>query len=320
MKKLLALFAVLALTAPVFAADGDPNVAITCDDLGNGLVQVGYEIKYEDGLDPAARVRGFAFNMTASNSCLITAISEYDAEGAPVPADPNEIPVGYSVYMGSIGFGTDPNTVDSFGDPVAPSGPPKNYPDTLGGLGTTGITVEMGSLYPTGGTQPPASGNLFKIQLTDPTSAGTCSLTIVANTTRGSTEHGTGIVLEDGSSANLSSIGCTIQFDCYIVGQPRYYDNLGNPGPVITQANYDAWVAVGKPACWCCPHHGYGDTDGNGFINANDYLPIQQNPGPSINCPRADIDHNGFINANDYLPIQQHPGAVPTACPDCSGC
>ena len=328
MKKLLALFAVFALTAPVFAADGDPNIHITCNPLGGGLVQVSYEVLYQDGLDPSARARGFAFNMNASNGCLITAISDYDAEGEPVPADKDMIPVLYSVYMGSIQFNTqDPNYVTDFGDPIAPSDHIPPYPETEGGLNTTGITVEMGSLYPVGGTQPPAFGDLFKIQLTDPLSAGSCVLTITPNNARGQA------VMEDAingrSAANIyAPEGCEVTFACpYVVGQPRFYDELGNPGANITTANHAAWVAAGSPDCWCCPHHGYGDVNGDGFINPNDVSLVNNaflagiSPPIPPNYIRCDVNHDGFINPNDVSDVNNKFLAgipqLPSTCPDC---
>ena len=326
MKKLLALFAVFALTAPVFAADGDPNVHITCNDLGGGLVQVSYNILYQDGLASSARVRGFAFNINASNGCLITAISEYDAEGEPVPADKDMIPIKYSVYMGSIQFNTqDPNYVTDFGDPIAPSDHIPPYPETEGGLNTSGITVEMGSLYVDDGQgdpeQPPASGDLFKIQLSDPLSAGSCVLTIAGNDARGQA------VLEvEHNGSNAANIyapeGCEVTFACsYVIGNPRYFDELGNPGPLITQANYDAWVASGKPACWCCPHHGYGDVNGDGAINPND-VPIVWNAVKlGLSPVRADVNHDGAVNPNDVPPVwntvKAAVGPLPNTCPDC---
>jgi hypothetical protein len=310
MKKLLTLFAVIALTAPVFAAEGDPNVVISCTDLTGGLVQVRYDIQYVDGLDPAARVRGFAFDITADNGCLITAISEYDAEGAGVPADSTQIPLLYSVYMGSIGFAVDPNFVSDFGDPIAPSGPPNNYPDTLGGLGTTGITVEMGSLY-TGDNAPPAGGNLFKIKLTDPGQIGSCVLTIAGNSTRGES------VFETGSPGNILSSGCTINFvtDCI--------DSTSN------QALYDEWEAVGKPDCWCYEFNCRGDADGIqvgvNWVNSADVTilrnalfvsPLPPGPGICADFDRIVVGVNR-VNSADVTVIRQHLFVNPlVSCPD----
>ena len=131
--------------------------------------------------------------------------------------------------------------------------------------------------------------------------------------------------LEDyeGNTADQSFVLETTP-DCYIIGQPRYYDENMNPGPPITPANYAAWVAVGKPDCWCCPHHGYGDVDGNGWINFNDMVTIGYyvgDPAGSINCTRADVDHNGFTNFNDFTEVQPKIGVVPqlpNTCADCA--
>jgi hypothetical protein len=306
MKKLLTLFAVFALTAPVFAGEGDPNVRIKCEDLGSGLVQVSYEILTHDGFDPDAegnRVRGFAFDIEASNSCTITAISEYDAEGASVPADSENIPLGYSVHMGSIVIGPqDPNFVTDFGDPVAPN----TDPGALGGLGTTGITVELGSLYVDDGQgdpeQPPASGNLFKIQLSDPTSAGSCVLTIAGEGTRGE------CVLEGGDPANILSSGCEVTFACYIEGQQRGSAGCVGSPATITATHVQNWINAGSPDEWCCPWQPCGDTNGDGYVNPSDFIAIVANPAaPASQAPGADTNHDGFINPSDFIAVVGHP-------------
>jgi hypothetical protein len=318
MKKLLTLIAVFALTAPVFAADGDPNVLITCEADGT-TVTVGYQL-LDQGTNPglANLMRGLAIDITTSNTATIDGISDYLT--GTTPADSTQIPQGgYPIFMGSIVIGPqDPNFVTDYGDPVAPN----TDPDALGGLNTTGITVELGSLYPQGGTAPGTSGTLFKIAINCKEETSTV-LTIAANTTRG------GCVLEDGSTANIVSAGCTIEcaVDCYVVGQPRYYDENMNPGPAITQANYDAWVAAGKPACWCCPHHGYGDVNGDGFINPNDVSLVNNAflagilPPIPPNYIRCDVNHDGFINPNDVSLVNNKFLAsvpqLPNTCPDC---
>lgn len=238
MKKLLALIAVFALTAPVFAAEGDPNVLITCDADGT----VSYQLLDEDGSNPglANLMRGIALDITVDGGATIDAISDYDAEDDAVPADSTQIGTGYVVYMGSIQFAADPNYVSSFGDPVAPN----TDPDALGGLGTSGITVEMGSLYPEGGTAPPTSGVLFKL-----TVSGPCNMTIAANTTRG------GCVLEDGSPANVISSGCEVgegdcwTFDCFDCGDTNGDCAITFAGDVQTIIN--AWPASGFPYNKC---------------------------------------------------------------------
>ena len=225
MKKVVVLLAVFALTAPVFA-QAEPNVYITCDD--DGLTTT---ISY-DATD-AGVVRAFSMDLTVSAG-TITAISEYDAEGA---APGTTVPIYYSIYMSSIDFGTDPNNVDAWGDPVA------SGVGALGGLTTPGITVELGSLYDMDAATPdtpPLTGDLFDITVSEE-----CDLTIedtVQKGTRG------GIVLEDGSGANLVSSGC-------------------HPKPpaecmAATNPDYTTWVAEGKPDCWCYSRQCNGDADG----------------------------------------------------------
>lgn len=313
MKKLLTLIAVLALTAPVFAADGDPNVLITCSADGT-TVTVGYQLLDEDGSNPglANLMRGIALDITVDGGATIDTISDY-LTGA-TPADKDQIPQGgYPIFMGSIVIGPqDPNFVTDYGDPVAPS----DDPGALGGLETSGITVEMGSLYPEGGTPPGTDGTLFKF-----TVSGACNVTIVGNTTRGGDQGE--CVLEDGTQANVVSSGCIVTgvTECYVVGQPRYYDHLGNPGPAITQDNWNAWDAAGRPACWCCPHHGYGDVNGDGYINASDVPLVWNAVQQSLSPAYADVNHDGFVNPSDvpevWNKVQQGVPQLPTTCADC---
>jgi hypothetical protein len=313
MKKLLTLIAVLALTAPVFAADGDPNVLITCVDEGNGVVRVEYDLLAEDGFVPGDNLlRGIALDITTSNTATIEVIKDYDAEGASTPVDSEGIDDtdGFIIYMGSIQFAADPNYVSSFGDPVAPIG----HAGTVGELGDTGITVEMGTLYSDNGTPPPTSGILFRLELDCQGEASTV-LTIAGNTTRGG-DLGEA-VLEDGAQANVVSAGCTIDCvtECYVVGQQR--GSAGCNAGTITQANYDAWVLNGSPDEWCCPWQPCGDTNGDGFVNASDYSLITGNPAaPASQAPGADTNHDGFINASDYAAVTAHPaGGNGVACP-----
>ncbi|MBN2375413.1 MAG: hypothetical protein JXD22_03365 [Sedimentisphaerales bacterium] len=278
---------------------------ITCSNNEDWTSTISY-----DATD-AGVVRAFSMDLTVDGGAKITAISDYDAEGAPAGTT---IPVGYSIYMSSIDFGTDPNNVDAWGDPVA------SGVDALGGLGTAGITVEMGSLYDMDATTPdtpPLTGDLFTI-----TVDADCALTIedtVQKGTRG------GIVLETGSGANLVSSGCDItkeETECYVVGQPRYYDENDNPSTeLITAANYAAWVANGKPLCWCCPHHGFGDVNGDGIINTADVPIVWNAVKQSVYLIRADVNHDGVVNTADvpivWNNVKANLGNLPHTCPDC---
>lgn len=302
MKKLLTLFAVLALTAPVFAAEGDPNVLVTCEDEGGGVIAVSYQLLDEDGSNPglANLMRGIALDITVDGGATIDAISDY-LTGA-TPADSTQIPQGgYPVFMGSIGFAADPNLVSDYGDPVAPD----TDPDALGGLGTAGITVEMGSLYPEGGTAPGTSGLLFKM-----TVSGGTNVTIAANTTRGS------CVLEDGSPANVVAPGCETQNECMASTNPQKAD----------------WDAMGQPVCWCYQKQCHGDTDGANFgpfpVAANDFntlkgaisKPVLLIPPGGI-C--ADLNHDAFgpfrVAADDFAELKRFISKPSLTVPVCSG-
>ena len=239
MKKLLCLFAVIALAAPVYAAD--PNVVITCIDLRTaqppqpGYCEVRYEVKTQDGVDPGL-VRGFAMDITVSGNTTITGISGYSADGTPTST-----PSKYGVFISSINFGSDPNNVDAWGDPVVAS----SEPGALGGLGTNGITVEVASLYnktTEPGKAPLKTGTLFKLQLAPNLDAST-NVTITAEPLRG------GLVMEDVKKANLISTGCTVTFDCF----PQ-----GGVGGI---AAYNDWVSFGKPDCWCWTRQCHGDAN-----------------------------------------------------------
>jgi hypothetical protein len=301
MKKLLALFAVLALTAPVFAADGDPNVLITCVDEGGAVVRVDYQILAEDGFVPGDDLlRGIALDITTSNTATIDVIKDYDAEGVTnVDSEGIDDYPGFIIYMGSVQFAADPNYVSSMGDPVAPIGDP----GTVGELGDTGITIEMGTLYSDDGTPPPTSGTLFRLEIGCGSEASTV-LTIAGNTTRGGDQGE--CVLESGAQANVVSGGCTVTCACYAVGQPR--GSAGCSAGTVTQANYDAWIAAGSPDSWCCPWQPCGDTNGDGYVNPSDYILIVANPAqPASVAPSADTNHDGFINPSDYIAIVAHP-------------
>jgi len=113
-----------------------------------------------------------------------------------------------------------------------------NDPGALGGIGTTGITVEMGSLYDTQG--PALSGTLCVVGTSDAT-----SLSVTTNATRGN------VVLEDASEATVDLSGAT---DVEIGGAAGY------TGPYPAE-----WQAVGQPDCWVAsinPRQCHGDADG----------------------------------------------------------
>ena len=309
MKKLLTLFAVLALTAPVFADTGDPNVRITCDDEGGGVVAVYYELLAEDGFVPENdRMRGIALRIkTPGSSALFDAISDYAADGASVPHEATEIPQGYAIYPGSIRLSPsyDPNVAD-YGDPVAPSGDDgagDDLPDA------EEIVVELGSLYNEdfGGSPPPTSGLLFRLTL-DANGETSTVLDIEGESTRGG-DLGEA-VLESGAQA---SIVLSVETDAYLVNFDCFTEDKAT-SPAKYAAEKAQWELQGKPGHWCCPHHIHGDANGDGKITTSDYLKLRLAFGAEFgdgsgkyDC-RADFNHDGRITSSDYLKLRLNFG------------
>ncbi|MBW8039252.1 MAG: S8 family serine peptidase [Planctomycetes bacterium] len=64
-----------------------------------------------------------------------------------------------------------------------------------------------------------------------------------------------------------------------------------------TDPDYATWLSVGKPDCWCCPCHQYGDYNCDGFITAIDVQALFAAWGGYDAC--ADFNHDGFITAID---------------------
>lgn len=217
-RTLVALLAVM-LTAPAWA-----GVAITVTDLGDGVVGIDYS--------GTELVRAFALDITV-DAGTIDAIS-----GFAVGDDNN----GYGIFPASFSRNivVDPVTgdvsdwaVEGYG-PVADAGDP----GALGGLGTNGITIEMGSLYDT--KAPALSGRLCVITTSEP-----CKVTVTTNATRGN------VVLEDASEAVVDLAGAT---EIQIAGVGGY------TGPQPEQ-----WNSVGQPDCWLAslnPRQCHGDADG----------------------------------------------------------
>jgi hypothetical protein len=207
MRKIVAALVALLLTSSAWA-----GVQISCSASGND-VTISYDASSENEL-----VRAFALDVTVDNGQTIDAV---------VSTNPD-----YDIYPGSIVIDAGGNVTD-WGSPIASQ---SDYPgDTLGGLSTGGVTIEMGSLYAQGETPPAAADDLITL-----TVSGNCSVTITENVIRG------GVVMEDPSvPANPSFSSCAVGgTGCYT-------------GPDMAE-----WQAVGEPASWCEPRQCHGDADG----------------------------------------------------------
>jgi hypothetical protein len=223
MKKVLAVMVVMLMAAPALG-----DVDITCSDEGGGVASIKYDATTEGQL-----VRAFALDITVSAG-TIDGIGGYPTDGT-----------GYGIYPGSIVISG--GVVTDYGNPVAPA----SDPGALGGIGTNGITIEMGSLYEAGvDPAPPASGTLCTISVTE-----ACTVTIAENGTRG------GVVLED--ATNPTTVTCT---------------PCGNAGPGCfdpAHPDYNEWQAVGEPECWCYKYQCEGDADGKKLGGKAGYFRVE---------------------------------------------
>jgi hypothetical protein len=294
MRKLFFILVGAVLTTPVWA-----TVSITATDLGEGVVAIDYSS------DEAELVRAFALDIIV-DSGTIDAISDFKV------GDDNN---GYGIFPGNFStfITVDPMTgeVSNWGvagySPVADG----NDPGALGGLGTSGITIEMGSLYDT--KAPPKQGRLCTVTCSEP-----CLLTVTTNATRGN------VVLEDASEAIVDLTGATnVQTS---VGAAESY----------TGPHRDEWLAVGSPQCWIAsinPRQCHGDADGIAqgnnkyWVSTNDLdilvaafnKPLESLTGNQI-C--ADFDHlpqgNYRVSTNDLeilIANWQLPGVPAPDCP-----
>ena len=297
MKKTIVALLVVMLTAPAWA-----GVAITVVDLGDGKAGIDYA-----GTELA---RAFALDITV-DAGTIDAISDFAI------GDDNN---AYGIFPANFSRNivVDPVTGDVSDWGVAGYTPmaAADDPGALGGLGTSGITIEMGSLYDT--KAPPLSGRLCVITCSEP-----CKVTVTTNATRGN------VVLEDASEAVVDLAGAT---EVQVAGVGGY------TGPQPEQ-----WMAVGQPDCWLSslnPRQCHGDADGasqgkNKFwVSTNDLdvlisawnKTFEQLQGQMVgNVPLicADFDHvsqgkNQFrVSTNDLDVLIANWQAAGAPAPDC---
>jgi len=176
MKKILLTLVILAIAVPAMAA-----VTITPVKESATVVRIDYSAP-----SAAERPRAFALDITVAGGATITGISNYFVGACTSPSNR-----GYGIFPGTIVIDAD-GIVTSDGSPVAPD---SDLPaDTQDGLGTSGITVEMGSLYGDVGNAPALGGTLCKVTIT----GAWTGLTVAANVSRG------GVVLENATAATTN--------------------------------------------------------------------------------------------------------------------
>lgn len=229
MRKMSVLLALLVCAGPAAAA-----VRIIVEPNGPTAA-----IKYEtDG----EKVRAFALDIAVDEGAII-GISDF-IRGESTAANP-----GYGIFPANFGryitvdeetgevAAWDVNDYTPIADPCDPG--------ALGGLGTNGVTIEMGALYyppeDNSPNAPPNSGLLCKLALST-----LANVTVTLNEIRG------GVVLTD---PELTAVVNVIQAEGTGAVSAAGLAPAGG-------ADYAEWVAVGRPACWTYPRQCYGDADG----------------------------------------------------------
>lgn len=213
MRKIIFALVLLMLAAPAWA-----EVLITGVDQADEANAV---ISFANS--EGQHVRAFSVDIIVDGGAVISAVECLNDD--------------YYVYPGSVEISD--NEVTNPGSCVCDD----SYDDTLGGLDTNGVTIEMASLYspndPEHPNEPADSGVLLKITLVGNDQQTVC---IRANGLRG------GVVMEDASTVEPNA-------PCFTVDLPQSRC-MGDSHPDLLE-----WQAVGEPNCWCYPRQCRGDVD-----------------------------------------------------------
>ncbi len=181
MKKIIPLLMAVLAFIPASA------VTITCVDEGNNIVRIDYDSTGEISLPKA-----FGLNVTVDNGAVIQQVFDYKV------GDSNITSLGYGIFPGTIKI-NDAGQIIDWGKPDVNDG----SLGTLGGTGTSGVTLLMTSRYSGSENAPRVKDTLCRI-LVDTGSAQTVNVQIGLNSRLG------GIVLENAAIAQFTGIGCTI--------------------------------------------------------------------------------------------------------------
>ena len=232
MKKIGFMVVILMVAAPALA-----TVNITAADLDAegplGVVGIDYEVTEEPN-----RARAFALEISVTDGNIV-AINDFHVGESTVGSS------GYGIFPGNIVITG--NTVDDYGNPVAPN----TAPDTPGQLGGSSIIIEMGSLFVGDGNAPGNSGRLCTV-----TCDTDCLLSIVANALRGK------VVLEGAQEVDPNVTGATdvpvvLGVPCFPSNHPDYQKWLD-----MGELHGWSWGAGEGPPCWCYARQCHGDADG----------------------------------------------------------
>ena len=235
MKKMILVLAVLLMTAPAMA-----GIVVSAADVGGGEVTISYDA------NGAGNIRAFALNIEVDSGATIEAIGGLNTQ--------------YNIYPGSIIIVD--GEVNDVGTPVADAAA---YPGTgtLGGLGTAGITIEMGSLEVSGD----ATGALCTL-----TVVGDCNVAMTENAARG------GAVMEDTAvAADATLKGCA-----FIDPDPACWTACQLLGDATSDGVVNVQDLLKVKLAWLknrgdAAYNECADFDRNDTVNVQDLLKVKIN-------------------------------------------
>jgi len=271
MKKIvLALVVAAMIASPAWAA-----VKIKVVDLTGGKVGIDYDATGETQL-----VRAFALDITVTGAAKIVEVNDFKVGVSTAASKGFGIfPANFSRYITvNAGGDVDNWTVAGY-TPVADVNDPGAQP----GLGSAGVTIELGSLYDGDANKPATTGRLCTLKVD-----ADCTMSIVANAMRGN------VMLENVAEAVLdltaaTNVAIKLSLKCF----PSAY------------TTYNDWVTMGEPKCWCAKPDGSGyqcDGDADGAfqgpqkyrVMTNDLaklIPMWKTTIATCTDPCADLDH-----------------------------
>jgi hypothetical protein len=261
MKKILLTLVVLLLATPAWA-DVIISAELDVDDTGQCTVVVSYDATTEANL-----VRAFSLDIKLDNDANIVAVTP-TMVGACTEAEQ-----GYGIFPGSIMIDAQ-GEVQNYGTAVAEYGDLTS--DTLPGLDSNGVTIEMASLYapvgPASPNAPAASGDLLTFKVDAP-----CIATITANVSRAGAS---GVVMEDPDEVVTVVLPAPLDIPCPS-GPPCWYE-----GQLV------------------------GDASADCVVNFADLVKLRlswlKSDGDPDYDPCADFSRDGVVNFADLVIMRVH--------------
>ena len=248
MRKIVFTLVLLMFVDPTMA-----NVVVTLDQVGDTNEII---INYDATSESPDLVRAFGLNVQLDTDANIVAVIP-KIVGLSVK-DAN----GFGIFPGTIVIDAGGNVTND-GTPV---GQLSDSPDTLSGLDSNGVTLEMASLYaPVGPGSPNAPAQKGELARFIIGATGDHCITITANVSRAGA---TGVVMED----------------------PTLVVTVDLPTSVCVYIPEDV-------PCWSNPCQPFGDYNGDGLITAIDIQGLIAAWGGYDVC--ADFNQDGFITALD---------------------